>query len=70
MTDEHRAIQLKQLANIVIDAYIRRDERFKPDFDGANAIMFLSRPEGDKDHPGLELGHWYEADDFKDGNQG
>jgi hypothetical protein len=32
MNDEHRAIQLQQLANIVIDAYVNRSDRPQPEF--------------------------------------
>lgn len=64
MTDQ-RAIQLQQLANIVIDAYLSRDKRFKPDFGTGNAVLFLNRPSADKDHPDLQVGHWYERSDFE-----
>jgi hypothetical protein len=65
IADDHRDIQLQQLANIVIDAYLRRGERYKPDFEGSNAVMYLERPKGDKDHPELQLGHWYQNHDFE-----
>lgn len=67
MTDDHRAIQLEQLANIVIDAYLRRDERFKPNFEGSKAKLYLVRRDGD--HPDLQLGHWYQSDDFEPENR-
>jgi hypothetical protein len=69
MSDDLRAIQLEQLANIVIDAYLRRDERFKPDFQGRRAVLYLSRPTGAYDHPDLQLGHWYQAEDSDHGNR-
>lgn len=65
MTDQ-RAIQLQQLANIVIDAYLNRDKRFKPNFrKGSKSVLFLSRPTDGSDHPDLQLGHWYERADFE-----
>ncbi len=63
MTDQ-RAIQLQQLANIVIDAYLNREKRFSPDFkSGVKAIMYMNRPDGDQNHPDLQLGYWYERTD-------
>ena len=62
---DDRAIQLQQLANIVIDAYLNRDKRFKPDFGDFKGIMYLCRPEGDKDHPDLQVGFMYRKDDFE-----
>jgi hypothetical protein len=64
MTDQ-RAIQLQQLANIVIDAYLNRDTRFKPEFGSYKARLFLRRPSADKDHPDLQLGYWYDRRDFE-----
>ena len=65
MPDDQRIIQLQQLANIVIDAYLNRDKRFKPDFDGGKSASFPNRPSSDKDHPDLQVGYWYESGDFK-----
>ncbi len=65
MTDDQRAIHLQQLANIVIDAYLNRDNRVKPDFSTRNDVIWMSRPHADKDHPGLQLGHWYHRADFE-----
>ena len=63
MTEDQRAVQLRQLANIVIDAYINRDERFVPEFGKGRAIFYPSRPEdGD---PKLQPGYWYERGDFE-----
>ena len=65
MTDDQRATQLQLLANIVIDAYLNRDKQFVPDFGpGVKAILYGSRPEGDKGHPGLRTDIWYERDDY------
>lgn len=64
MSDD-RAIHLQQLANIVIDAYLSRNERFKPDFKGSNATLYLERPKSDEDHPELQLGYWYQQEDFE-----
>ena len=41
MADEQRAIQLQQLANVVIDAYLNRDAQFVPDFEHYAGIMYL-----------------------------
>jgi len=66
MTDDQRAIQLQQLANIVIDAYLNRDQQFAPKFDpGITAIMYASRPEGPDDHPDLRTDIWYERSDYE-----
>jgi hypothetical protein len=65
MGEEERAIQLQQLANIVIDAYLDRDKQFTPDFGNYIGIMYLSRPVGDKDHPDLRTNVWYERSDYE-----
>ena len=65
MTDNQRTIQLQQLANIVIDAYLNRDKRFVPDFENYAGIMYLARPEGIKDHPKLELNYFYDRSDYE-----
>jgi hypothetical protein len=62
---DEKAIQLRQLANIVIDAYLNREEQFIPDFDGSPGIMYLCRPEGDKDHPALRTNIWYKQSDYE-----
>lgn len=69
MTDDQRAIQLQQLANIVIDAYLNRDNRFRPDFGNSSAVFFGSRPDADKDHPDLQVGYWYDRSDFEPGER-
>jgi hypothetical protein len=64
MLDHPRAIQLQQLANVVINAYIGRDERFKPEFGTTTkAVFHITRPEGGD--PKLQVGYWYERDDFE-----
>jgi hypothetical protein len=66
MSDEQRAIQLKQLANIVIDAYLNRHQRPKPDFpEHTTALFFFERPKGTD----LQVGYWYEKKDHDPGNQ-
>lgn len=63
---DHRAIQLKQLANLVIDAFLTRDQQFKPEFTpGTAGIMYWERPEGDKDHPLLRTDVWYRKSDYE-----
>lgn len=64
-TSDQRAIQLQQLANIVIDAYLNRNKRYKPDFGDGAGVIYLCRPNGDEDHPDLQVGHWYERADFE-----
>ena len=65
MSDD-RATQLKQLANIVIDAFLHRDQQFTPTFDpGVQAVMYLSRPEGDGDHAALRTNIWYERSHYE-----
>ena len=63
MSDQ-RALHLQQLANIVIDAYLNRDKRFRPDFGKYNGVIYFSRPDGDKDHPELQVGYWYDKGDY------
>ena len=64
--NDDRPAQLKQLANIVIDAYLNRDQQFVPVFDaGTQAVMYPSRPEGNKDHPDLRLNVWYERSHYE-----
>jgi hypothetical protein len=65
MGEEERTIRLQQLANIVIDAYLERDKQFAPDFGDYKGIMYLSRPEGDQDHPELRTNVWYEQSDYE-----
>jgi len=66
--EEQRAIQLQQLANIVIDAYQNRDDTCVPEFaDGATAIFFLSSAEAQKQHPSLKPNFWYERSDYETG---
>jgi hypothetical protein len=65
MTDEERRTQLRQMANIVIDAYFSRDQQFVPEFrPDVEAITYLERPDADKDHPGLRTGVWYDRSDY------
>jgi hypothetical protein len=61
MSDQ-RAVHLQQLANIVIDAYLNRNRRYKPEFGNANAVLYLSRPENGE--PNIQVGYWYERRDF------
>jgi len=65
MSDQ-RAIQLQQLANIVIDAYLDRDQQFTPNFEtGTEAVVYLTRPESGQDHPKLRTNVWYERSDYE-----
>ena len=66
MTDDRKTSALRQLANIVIDAYLNRDQQFVPTFDqfeGVQARIYLSRDEND--HPALRPGVWYEKSDYE-----
>jgi hypothetical protein len=62
MSDQ-RAIRLQQLANIIIDAYLNRDNRFVPDFGTSRGKWFLSRKEGD--HPQLQVDYPYRKSDYE-----
>jgi|GEM_PF-3149009 len=65
--DDERAVQLRQLANIVIDAYLTRDEQFTPKFgDDKEAVMYLTRPEDSADHPRLRTNVWYDRSDYEE----
>ena len=68
MSDD-RAIQLQQLANIVINAYLNRRNLFKPEFGKSAGIMYFERPKGDKDHPDLQLGYMYRKADYESEDQ-
>ncbi len=63
--NDQRAIHLQQLANLVIDAYLNREKRFKPDFRDGQGVMYLCRPEGDNDHPDLQVGFMYRKADYE-----
>jgi len=66
MPDDQRAIQLQQLANIIIEAYLNRDQQFTPDFEaGTQAMIYLTRPESGQDHPELRTNVWYEKSDYE-----
>lgn len=66
MTDDQKTIALRQLANIVIDAYLNRDQQFVPAFEsGTKAVLYLSHPTDGNDHPGLRTGVWYERSDYE-----
>lgn len=66
MPDDQRAIKLKQLANIVIDAYLNRDKQFTPAFEpDTQAVIYLSRPDTGHDHPGLRTNVWYERSEYE-----
>lgn len=68
MPDDQRAIQLQQLANIVIDAYLNRNQRPEPEFgEHITAMFFFERPKDDK--VGLQVGYWYEKTDSKPKDQ-
>jgi hypothetical protein len=67
MTTDPQSIALKQLANLVIDAYMNRDKQFVPVFrEGTKGIMYLSRPDGTQDHPELRTNVMYERSDYED----
>ncbi len=61
---EQREIQLQQLANIVIDAYLDRDKQFKPEFGEYMGVMYLTRPKDKVDHPDLQVGFMYRKADY------
>ena len=66
MTDDQKSTALQQLANIVIDAYLNKDQQFIPDCrPGKKGIMYLRRPQGDRDHPGLRTNIMYRCKDYE-----
>ena len=61
-----RTIQLQQIANCVIDAYLNRNQRYAPEFgEHTEAILYLERPNGSNAPEDLVAGHWYEKADFE-----
>jgi hypothetical protein len=68
MADDQKDIQLRQLANVAINAYLSREARFVPTFDrDADSVMYLSPPDSCGDDPRPELGFWYERTDYDTG---
>lgn len=66
MTEDDHDQQMRQLANLLIDAYLIRDQQFVPEFDpGIQGIMYLCQPEGEKSHPGLRTNVFYERADYE-----
>jgi hypothetical protein len=71
--DEQSKHELEQIAQLVIDAYLKRDETFIPDFgERHDAILYLAHTEAQLQAHN-ELGHslpklifWYEQSDYKD----
>ena len=47
--------ELQQIANLVIDAYVRRNESFVPVFEnGTEAVIYLSEPKSeDEGYPSM-----------------
>ncbi|WP_297832165.1 hypothetical protein [Pseudomonas sp.] len=73
MNKEEQAIELRRLANLVIDAYLKRDEAFKPKFgDKFEAILCLSQLTPEDQSSTLErhtqpvLNYWYERSEYSD----
>lgn len=66
---DHKTTKLQQFANIVINAYLNRHRRFKPNFGTHNAVVYFTRPTDGTDHPDLLLGHWYDRSDFEPEDQ-
>jgi hypothetical protein len=58
---------LKHLAELVVDAYIQRDEQFVPNFGNAEAVMYLGQPSsnGSGECPAI-LSFWYEKSDYEE----
>lgn len=61
--------EMYQIANIVIDAYLRRHDVFQPTFSkGDEGIMYLSENEdgsnNDKNGNPPRLHFWYEKSDY------
>jgi len=71
--DDRQKDELHQVANIVIDAYLSRNETFVPVFeDNAEAVMYLAHsddengPEADANQHRAKLNFWYQASDYAD----
>ena len=69
--DEQKTDELHQIANLVIDAYLGRDNSFKPVFaDWEDAILYLTPPdthnksEGKVDLKTPKLNFWYQRSDY------
>jgi hypothetical protein len=66
MSNDQKSLALQQLANIVIDAYMHREEQFVPQFSPkARAICYLERPQGEQGHSKLQLDYVYEREDYE-----
>jgi hypothetical protein len=45
---------------------LNRDLQFTPNFEtGTQAVVYLSRPESNQDHPELRTNVWYEQSDYE-----
>jgi len=69
--DERHTDELHQIANLVIDAYLGRDNSFKPVFaDWEDAILYLTPPKtNDASDANVnlktpKLNFWYQRSDY------
>ena len=59
--------KLSLIAELIVDAYTKRDERFRPDFGkGTAAIMYMAPPHTGKNEHLATLNYWYEKPDFEE----
>jgi len=71
--DDHQRDELNHVANIVIDAYLSRNESFVPVFaDGTEEVMYLAHsdeengPQGEQNEKKPKLNFWYKRSDYPD----
>ena len=75
--DNNQEDELHQVANLVIDAYLRCNESFVPAFeDGVEGVMYLAHSD-DENEANEEvkqkrpvLNFWYESSDYRDRGDG
>jgi hypothetical protein len=66
MSNEDRTAQLRQMANIVIDAYLCREQQFIPAYEhGVQALVYLNPPVSEEGQPSPKPGVWYEKSDYE-----
>jgi hypothetical protein len=67
--EEQRDIQLQQLAHIVIDAYLNRDDSCVPVFAcGVEEVIFLDSETAHGEHPSLKPNFSYRRSDYESGD--
>jgi hypothetical protein len=71
--DDPQEDELHQVANLVIDAYLSRNDNFVPTFDAdAEAVMYLAHgdaeegSQSDVKRKTPKLNFWYQRSDYED----